>query len=1234
MAEIKNRLIEEEMKENYRDYAMSVIVGRALPDIRDGLKPVHRRILFAMNDMGLNSNKPCKKCARIVGEVLGKYHPHGDIAVYDSLVRMAQTFSLRNILIEGQGNFGSVDGDSPAAMRYCISGDSLIVTEKGLQRLDTISNEEKLNIKIMSKDKKIHNASKWFNSGEHETIKITTNKGYNLTGTYNHPILILTIDDYGKPIFRWKLLEQIKEGDVAVLDRLNDEFWPEENVDLKKYFPMIKNKCQHIRILPEKLNNDLAIILGLLISEGSISKNKLEFCNTDEELVKIFERKWKKIFPDSTLHKFKAKPSSYGKKDYFRLECHCRYTLEFLRNIGINVVKSDRKTIPNSIFLSPKEILCSFLKAYFEGDGCITYSNKMIELSCCSKSKELINQLQILLLRLGIESFNRYDKWKFIDKLIIRNKRNVSRFYKEIGFLCKRKSAKLEFIVLNYKKECSSTDYVPFISDFVRSLSHNEFITKHNFDRYSSMEKNYQKVVSILLEKTNSDYSSIFEYLLTYQYLFDKIVKVEKTGIQKVYSLKVDSNCHSFISNGFISHNTEARLSKIAEEILEDLDKETVNFVPNFDGSLKEPVVLPSKFPNLLVNGSSGIAVGMATNIPPHNVAEVIDAIAAQIDNPNIDINDLLKIVKGPDFPTGAYICNVNSIKETYLTGRGLIRIRSKAHIEEKGNRNRIIVTEIPYQVNKSLLLENMAELTKDKRVEGISDIRDESSKEGIRVIIELKQDANPDVVLNQLFKHSQLEITFGAIMLALVNNEPKVLNLKEIISYYILHRKEIVTKRTQFELREAEAREHVVTGLLIALSDIDNVVKLIKGSHNVEEARKGLTISFSLSEIQANAILDMKLQRLTSLENEKLRKEKEDLLKLIKELREILSSEERIYNIIKSELLELKKYSTPRKTEIINVEETLEEELIPEEEVIVMLTHGGYIKRVPVDIYKQQKRGGKGVIGTETKEEDFVENVFSTSTHNNLLFFTDKGRVFCLKAYELPVGTRYNKGKAIINILQLKDEKVSASIPIKGFSEGYLLMVTKNGTLKKTKLDEFVNIRKTGIIAINLKEKDELVDVRISSGEDEIIIATKDGSAARFSEKNVQAIGRNASGVRGIKLDINDEVIGFEVGKAKYLLSVTENGYGKRTELEEYRLINRGGKGVINIITSERNGKVVDIKNVCNEDEVILVSKKGITIRMNVKDISVIGRNTQGVRLMKLDEGDKVISLAKIVED
>jgi len=793
--------IEDEMKGSYIDYAMSVIVARALPDVRDGLKPVHRRVLYGMSDLGLAPNRAYKKSARIVGEVLGKYHPHGDTAVYDTMVRMAQVFSLRYPLVDGQGNFGSVDGDSPAAMRY-----------------------------------------------------------------------------------------------------------------------------------------------------------------------------------------------------------------------------------------------------------------------------------------------------------------------------------------------------------------------------------------------------------------------------------------------------TEARLSPIAMEMLQDLEKNTVEFLPNFDDTLREPVVLPGRLPNLLVNGSSGIAVGMTTNIPPHNLTEVIDGIIAVIEDPKFADERLIKIIKAPDFPTGGIIYGYDGVKEAYKTGRGRIVVRAKASIETgKGERQSIIVTEIPYQVNKSALIEKIAELVRDKKIEDISDIRDESDRDGLRIVIELKRDSNAEVVLNNLYKHTQMQTTFGVILLALVGGRPQVQTLRQLIDHFIKHRNDVIVKRSKFELEEAEKRAHVLEGYIIALDNIDAVIRLIKASKDVETAQQGLMKKFKLSEIQAKAILDMRLQRLTGLERKKVEDEYKETIKLIEKLKSILASKKLQLQIIKDELLGLKeKYGDERRTEIVyKAEEFSIEDMIAEEDVVITISHGGFIKRYPVSGYRRQARGGRGVTAATTKDDDFIEHLFVASTHNYILFFTDKGRCYWLKVFEIPEAGRMARGKPIVNLIQKQaDETIAAFVPVQEFDDThYIAMVTENGMIKKTALSEFDNPRKSGIAAITLKKGDTVNDVKLTDGRSDIIIGTYEGMAIRFHEKEARPMGRTAAGVRGIRLAKNDKVIGAVVLRRSgtTILVATENGYGKRSEAEEYRVSHRGGRGVFTVKVTEKTGNMVAIKEVLETDDVVVVTEKGVIIRQPADEIRVAGRNTQGVRLIRLDSADFVTAIAVV---
>ena len=682
---------------------------------------------------------------------------------------------------------------------------------------------------------------------------------------------------------------------------------------------------------------------------------------------------------------------------------------------------------------------------------------------------------------------------------------------------------------------------------------------------------------------------------------------------------------------------TEARMAKIAEAMLVDIEKNTVDFMPNYDDRLQEPTVLPAKIPALLINGSSGIAVGMATNIPPHNLSEVVDGIVKIIDDPELSDEDLLKIIKGPDFPTGAMIMGREGIKEAYLTGRGKITVRAETEIEEmSGNKQRIIVSSLPYQVNKAKLIETIANLVKDKRVEGISEIRDESDRnDKCRIVIELKRDARAQVILNLLFKHTQMQDTFGAILLALVDGQPKILTLRECLDVYINHRKEVIVRRTKFELDKAEARAHILQGLLIAIDNIDEVINIIRSSY--DDAKERLMERFTLTDIQAQAILDMQLKRLSGLQREKLEQEYEELMKLIAHLKEILANEHLVYGIIKEELLEMKeKFGDERLTKIAAAEGEFEvEDLIKEENSVVALTHFGYIKRMPVDTYKSQKRGGKGITGMATREEDFVKQIFTASTHDTILFFTNKGKMYRLRGFEIPEAGRTAKGTAIVNLLNVEPgEKVSAIIPIQNFADGkYILMATKSGLIKKTSLKEYDSARKTGLLAINLKEDDELIDVRLTDGEDNVVLVTKKGICITFEEKDVRPVGRVSQGVIGIRLDDEDSVIGMEpivAGGKGALLAITENGFGKRTELDEYRVQNRGGRGVITYKITPKTGDIVGIKVVSGTEDVMMVTDTGTIIRINVDEISILGRSTQGVTLMRTNDG-KVVSIETI---
>ena len=683
---------------------------------------------------------------------------------------------------------------------------------------------------------------------------------------------------------------------------------------------------------------------------------------------------------------------------------------------------------------------------------------------------------------------------------------------------------------------------------------------------------------------------------------------------------------------------TEARLAKIAEELLADIDKETVDFISNFDETTEEPVVLPSRIPNLMINGSSGIAVGMATNIPPHNLGEIVDGLVMLLKDPNVSVEELMTAVKGPDFPTGGIIHGTTGIRDAYERGRGIIKVRARARIERehRGGEN-IIITELPYQVNKARLIEKIAELVREKKIEGISDIRDESDRDGIRVVMELKRGEMAEVILNNLYKHTQMETTFGIIMLAIVGGKPEVLNLQAVLKHFLRHRKDVVLRRTRHELRKAEERAHILEGLKIALDHLDEIIALIRASKSPEEARQGLISNYPLSELQAQAILDMKLQRLTGLEREKIISEYKDILKEIERLKAILGSEALVSKIIRDELLEIrKKYADERRTEIS--EETKEitiEDLITEEEMVITVSHQGYIKRNPLSAYRSQRRGGKGLLGMETKEEDFVEQLFIGSTHDYMLFFSNLGRLYWLKIYQIPEAGRAAKGKALINLLSLSEgERITTALPVRDFKEGYLVVFTKNGNVKKTLLEEYSNPRGKGIIAVTLEEGDELITVRKTDGKSDLIIGTREGLSIRFNEEDVRPMGRSAKGVIGIRLLKGDEVVSAEVVETNTaLLTVTEKGIGKRTKLEEYRVQGRGGKGVISIKLTDKGGKAVGLIQVRDEDEVVMIANTGKLIRTVAGNISIHGRNTQGVKLMDLEAEDRIVSMGRVAE-
>ena len=1207
--------IEDEMKQSYLDYAMSVIVGRALPDVRDGLKPVHRRILYSMYQLGLYPDKPYKKSARVVGEVLGKYHPHGDTAVYDALVRMAQDFSMRYPLIDGQGNFGSIDGDSAAAMRYCVTGETLVNTDRGLIPIEKIAELEKegeveINVEVQSLNGKTNRAVKFFNSGKHPTLKVETEEGFEVEGSFNHPVLTFTVEN-GRPVFKWKLLEKVEVGDFLVVNR--------------KF---------NLSYRGDSLTPEEAFLLGALTSEGYLSRERWGFNNTDREFFeRVCEAAESVVGAPGYTHSRKLKSG----KEIHELQYSTAAAVTSVKALT-EIQKSGEKEIPIKVLTSSKAVKRIFLQALFEGDGSVYETRRSVVISYSSKSKKLIKQLQVMLLEFGIVSKIHPDKNNF--RLLIEGSRNVELFKNFIGF-GGRKQKKLEELynrcLKGRKWSLSKSDYIPFISEYIRKKYKHWKLKKANIDRYDRIRENWELLESILDEKD----LLLYRELLENEYYFAQVKRKEFTGIKTVYSIKVDSPCHSFVGNGIINHNTEARLSKVSMELLKDIEKDTVDFKPNFDESLLEPEVLPARFPNLLVNGAAGIAVGMATNIPPHNMKEVCQAVKYLVDHPEATTEELLQFVKGPDFPTGAEIINPEDLIKIYKSGRGSVTIRAKHRIEEVRKRTAIVITELPYQVNKADLIKKIADLVKEKKLEGIADIRDESDREGIRVVIELKRDATPQVVLNKLYKFTPLQTNFNFNMIALVNGEPKLLNLKRYLQEFIEFRREVILRRTAYLLRKAEERLHILEGLKVALENIDRVVEIVKTAESPQVAQEKLTEEFGLSEKQTKAILDMKLQRLTGLEREKLESEYRKLQEEASYYRKILESPEEQKRLIKEDMDEIiSLFGDERRTAVVSKESEIDiEAMIEEEEVVIFLTHKGFVARVSASSYRTQGRSGTGVRGIKTREGDFVKDVITASSKDYLLIFTNQGKVYWLKAYELPKMERPSRGQSIRNFLpgMAGNEVVSRIIPVKDFSvEKDVFFVTQRGYVKRTPLKEFSNPRSTGINAINLEPGDRLVYVGLVSEKDNVMLISRNGRAIKFSVQDVRPMGRSARGVRGMLLDPDDVVVAATVVEPddKYLLIVTEKGFGKRVQISEFHLQRRGGKGLIATKLSEKTGKVADATTLKDDEAIILVSKKGKIIRINSGDIPVYGRHTRGVRVQRLAENDVVVSVSAVKDD
>jgi DNA gyrase subunit A len=1223
---IEERELEKEMRSSYLDYAMSVIVGRALPDVRDGLKPVHRRVLYAMHDIGLQPTRSYRKCAFIVGEVMGKYHPHGDSAIYDTLVRMAQDFSLRYTLIDGQGNFGSIDDDPAAAMRYCVSGDTRIASTGGTVRIDEIvpgaksESDNDVDLEVLDRLGRPVRASKLFHSGDHPTLRLRTAQGHELTGTHNHPVLCL-VDMAGVPLLLWKLLDEISPGDRVLISRTSQ-------VSERK--------------LSQK-DRQLAWLTGAFISEGRLNSSRAGFNNVDKDFFDLVLDAYDSVVGGAryVYSRDIASGSHLYELDVQNLTNLRRSPLSELTGLA------REKKVPEFVWRSDTAFKREFLRSLFTGDGSSSrLPRNTIQISYSTFSEQLARDVQLLLLETGIVSrICRYEKGEF--KVVISNRRDARLFARNVGFF-EAKQAKLErdLATIPERSRALSHDHVPFIADYIRSDSGSrwtdrDWLRRHNVDRIERWE---QGGPAILERIDSQEARDTVEPLVTGDYFYAEVESVVDAGVQPVYSLRVDTDDHSFLTNGFVSHNTEARLGRLATELLRDIDADTVDFGPNYDESTQEPLILPARFPNLLVNGASGIAVGMATNIPPHNLREAAGAVAAYIDDPQIDLAGLMEHIKGPDFPGGG-IMSMEGIRDAYASGRGSVKVRARAHVEPlKGGKDAIVVTELPFMVKKGGdggLITKIADLVREKKLEGISDLRDESDRSGMRLVIELKRGGQPaKVVLNNLYKKTSMQTSFGINMVALVDGVPRTLSLLELVQHYVQHQREVVTRRTQYELRRAEARAHILEGLLIALDNLDAVIKLIRASADPDDAREGLISNFELSREQAQAILDMRLQRLTALEADKVRSEHADLMERIGELRTILGDESRVLSLVKEELAEVvESYGDERRTELAHFEGDVGiEDMIADQQMVVSLTASGYVKRLPLATYRQQRRGGVGVMGMNMKEDDYIAHLHICSTHDYLLFFTNRGKVYRLKVYELSEGSRTAKGSALVNLLPLREgEKVMAVIPTRDFKENkYLAFATAKGQIKKTEFLAYnTPIRADGIIAIKVRDGDELVQVRLTSGDEDILMVSHSGHASRFRESLVRPMGRDTSGIKGMNVSAKgNRVLAMDIARDDTeLFVVTENGYGKRTPVAEYPVKGRGTKGVLTAKLTEKKGGLAGALIVHEHQDLLFISQNGMVQRTSVSGISEMGRPTQGVRVMNMKDDDRVSAVALVVE-
>jgi len=1221
--------IQQEMQRSYIDYAMSVIVGRALPEVRDGLKPVHRRVLYAMYDSGFRPDRSHAKSARSVAETMGNYHPHGDASIYDTLVRMAQPWSLRYPLVDGQGNFGSPGNDPPAAMRYCLTGDALVRLPFGQSvRIGDVvpsarpNSENAIELKVLDRHGDPVLADRLFHSGEHQTYAVTTAEGYEVTGTANHPLLCL-VDVGGVPTLLWKLIEEIRPNDYVVLQRT-----PPVELGPADWYDVLE-----------------ALLLGAFISEGFVSETRAGFNNCDRDyfntVVGAYDavvggRRYvssRMIASGSTLHELDVQNLTELKKT--RLSDLCGQ-------------RSADKAIPDWLWQSPAAVKRAFLHALFEGDGsCSALPRNTIQISYSTRSERLAINVQQMLLEFGVVS-RRYRMAVGEHKVVITNRAQAETFAAQIGFGGAKQTKLTKILYAMPPCAGMDTDHVPGLAAFIRkhaggSWSDRDWLNRHNVDR---IQRWRTRGAEILGHIADPDVRAIATDLTDGRFYYARVARVTDAGVQPVYSLRVDTDDHAFLTNGFVSHNTEARLTPLAMEMLREIDEETVDFIPNYDGRVQEPTVLPSRFPNLLANGSGGIAVGMATNIPPHNLRELAEAVFWCLENHEADEEATLAAVtqrvKGPDFPTAGLIVGTQGIVDAYKTGRGSIRMRGVVEVEEARGRTSLVITELPYQVNHDNFITSIAEQVRDGKLTGIANVEDQGSdRVGVRIVVELKRDAVAKVVLNNLYKHTQLQTSFGANMLAIVDGVPRTLRLDQLIRHYVAHQLDVIVRRTTYRLRKANERAHILRGLVKALDALDEVIALIRASETVDIARAGLIELLDVDEIQAQAILDMQLRRLAALERQRII---DDLAKIeaeIADLEDILAKPERQRAIVRDELTEIvDKHGDDRRTRIIAADgDVSDEDLIAREDVVVTITETGYAKRTKTDLYRSQKRGGKGVQGAGLKQDDIVRHFFVCSTHDWILFFTTQGRVYRAKAYELPEASRTARGQHVANLLAFQpEERIAQVIQIRGYEDApYLVLATRNGLVKKSKLTDFDSNRSGGIVAINLRDSDELVGAVLCSSEDDLLLVSANGQSIRFSatDEALRPMGRATSGVQGMRFNTEDYLLSLNVVReGTYLLVATSGGYAKRTGIDEYPVQGRGGKGVLTVMYDRRRGRLVGAVIVDDDSELYAITSGGGVIRTAARQVRKAGRQTKGVRLMNLGEGDTLLAIARNAEE